>query len=253
MVERDTLVGLSLLTIGALFTAGFVIAQRVPGSWLANSVPTAALAVAVGIIGAVILLVVPDSGPRDSHKVMLNDAVRDIEMLLEEFGLRERAYFFEVEPGEVRAFIPIPQASRDGGIIWPASYAHSPPGKETSHLVFIYGSQTGLLLIPPGAQLVKLAAIEKGGDLESSLRVVLVDSSDLASSVLALEEEGSRTMKVKIERPSLGWESQLFAQCFGSAVSCIACCVAAVVKGQAVRIVDEKAEANLVTLTLEAV
>ena len=107
---------------------------------------------------------------------------------------------------------------------------------------------------PPGAQIVKLAKVEKGGDLEESLRSVLVEFSDLASTVLAVEEvEGSKVVQVQIAKPELVSESPFFNNCLGSPVSCIAACVATLVKGQQVRIVDEKYDPALVRLTLEMV
>jgi hypothetical protein len=253
MVEKGTLVGLVFLTIGVQFIFAYGVAQMVPRSLLARSVPTAALAFAVAIIGALILLVVPESVSEVAYRAFLNDAIGDIEMLLEELGLSEKAYFFQTEPEEIRAFIPISQASKEGGVNWPPSYALPQLGKESSRLLVDRWGGKGLLLTPPGAQLVKLARVEKGADLETALRMVLVEFSSIASSVLALEEEGSKIMRVQIGKPTVAWESHFLSHSLGSPVSCIASCVAAVVKGQTVRIVDERVDSNLVLLSLETV
>ena len=253
MVERETLVGFAFLIVGALFIVGYGLAQLVPGSFLAGSVPIAALAIALAIIGAVILLVVPGSASEEAYKALLNDATRDIGMLMEEIGLNEKAYFLQTQTGEIRAFIPISNTGGEGGESGPHLNASSHLGLESSRLVVDNGNQKGLLLIPPGAQLVKLAKVEKGADLEGALRSVLVDFSGIASSVLALEEKGSRVMRVQIREPTISWESSSLSQCLGSPASCVAGCVVAAVKGETIRIVEEKVDSNLVLLSLVAV
>jgi len=252
MVDRETLAGLSFLTVGAVFLLGYGIAQMVPGSFLARSVPIAALSIALAIIGAVILLIGPGSVSEESYKALLNDATRNIGLLMDEMGLSDKAYFFQTEQGEVRAFVPIALAN-EAGETGPPPKSPSRLGIESGRLIIDNGNQKGLLLIPPGAQMVKLARVERGDDLEGALRSVLVEFSDIASSVLALEEKDSGIIRVRIVNPAIGWELSSFSQSLGSPVSCVACCVAAVVKGGRIRIVEEKIDSNLVLLSLEAV
>ena len=225
----------------------------VPGSFLARSVPIAAFGFAIAMIGSVILLVVPGPVSEDAYKAFLNDATKNIEVLIEELGLGERAYFFQTERGEIRAFIPVSGASKEATVNWPPPYSLPLVGMESNHLVVDNGNQKGLLLIPPGAQLVKLARLEKGEDLEMALRSVLVESSAIASSVLAIEEKESKTIRVKIGKPAITWESSSLRQCLGSPSSCVASCVAAVVKGGAIRILDEKLDSTRVLLSLEMI
>jgi hypothetical protein len=99
LVERNTVVGVDFLVVGAIVSAlGYILAQ---------SVPIAAFGFAVTVIGALILLIVPEPVPQDAYGAMLSDAIRNVEIILEESGLRERAYFMQMDDGEVRALVPL--------------------------------------------------------------------------------------------------------------------------------------------------
>ena len=111
----------------------------------------------------------------------------------------------------------------------------------------------GLLVVPPGNEIVRLADVQRGSDLEESLRAALVDYSDLARDVLAIEEEGGRVSKVQITKPQLSSDSPYFNQSLGTPVSCVASCVAAAVKGAQVRIREERYDPAFIRLTLETV
>jgi hypothetical protein len=248
LVDRNTIVGIDLLVVG------FVVSGL--GYTLAQSVPIAAFGFAVAIIGALLLLLVPEPVPRDAYRALLSDSIRNVEIILEESDLRERAYFLQLEDGETRALVPLSTlkttaAGVGGGSM--SSEALRELDRAPRRFVVDHHGLRGLMLIPPGAEIVKLAKVERGGDLEESLRSALIEFSDLAGSVVAVEEEGSNVARVQIARPKLASESPFFNNCLGSPVSCIACCVAAVVKGQPVRIVDEKYDPALVRLTLEMV
>lgn len=245
MVDRNTVIGIGLLIIGfEVSSLGYI---------LAHNVPISSFGFAVAIMGAMVLLLVPEPVPQDAYQALLNDAIRNVEIVLEESALREKAYFLQSEDGEIRAFIPTSQLDKDNEAKWPSSSAFLQIREAPVCHVVDYGDLRGLLLIPPGARLVKLAGVEKGADLEKALRSVLIEFSDLASSVLALEEGESKIMKIQIGKPTVMWESPSLNNCLGSTVSCIAGCVATVVKGQPVKIVDEKFDPALVRLSLKMV
>ena len=245
MVDRNTVVGTDLLVVGFVVSGlGYVLAQ---------SVPIAAFGFAVATIGALLLLLVPEAVPRDAYRALLSDSIRNVEIILEESGLRERAYFVQLEDGETRALVPLSTVEAAAGGASVSSEALRELDKAPRRFVIDYHGLRGLMLIPPGAEIVRLAKVDRGEDLEDALRTVLVEFSDLAGSVAAVEEEGSKVARVQIGKPKLTSESPYFNNCLGSPLSCIACCVAAVVKGQPVRIVDERYDPALVRLTLEAV
>ena len=239
-MERNTLVGVDFLLMGFIISA--------LGFFLADSIPIASFGFALAVIGALILLIVPEAVPQDALKALLKDAVRNVEIILEESGLRNPAYFMQMEDGELRALVPL---STPGSNL----AAPSPVELDKAPRRFIVNQRgiRGLLLIPPGNEIVRLAKVEKGADLEEALRATLVEFSDLARGVLAVEEDGGKVVKIQITRPQLGSDSPYFNDALGTPVSCVAACAAAVVKGVAVRIRDERYDPGFIRLTLETV
>ena len=237
-MERNTLVGVDFLLMGFIISA--------LGFFLADDVPIASFGFALVIIGALVLLIVPESVPQDAMKSLLKDAVRNVEIILEETGLRNRAYFTQMD-GEVRAFIPL--TGTDGKSTSPRfTELENAPRRFIVNLK----AMRGLLVIPPGNEIVRLAKVEKGADLEEALRSTLVEYSDLARSVIAIEENGGSTMKIQMTKPQLGSDCPYFNDALGTPVSCVAGCVAAVVKGTPVRIVEERYDPGFIRLTLES-
>jgi hypothetical protein len=223
---------------------GFIISAL--GFFLADSVPIASFGFALAVIGALILLVVPEAVPQDALKALLKDAVRNVEIILEESGLRNRAFFMEMEDGELRALVPLSTPGSNQAAPNPAEIDKAP-----RRFIVNQKGIRGLLLIPPGNELVKLAKVEKGSDLEEALRLTLVEFSDLAGGVLAVEEDGGKVAKIQITKPRLGSDSPYFNDALGTPVSCVAACAAAVVKGVPVRIKDERYDPGFIRLTLE--
>ena len=247
LVERNTIVGTDLFVVGiTLAGLGYVLAQ---------SIPIAAIGVNVAILGSLILLIVPEPIPQDAYKAILSDSISNIEIILEESHLEERAYFIPTKgKDQVRAFIPATAKQKEvlvrGSRLQMIESLSASPGR----FVTDYGNQlVGLLLIPPGNEIAKLSKVKEGDDLEESLQSCLVAFSDLASSVMALEEKETSLVKINIKDPKLAFESPFFNKCLGSPLSCIASCVVALAKGKAVRLVDEKFEKNLLHTTMEII
>ena len=237
-MERNTLVGADFLLMG------FVISGL--GFFLADSTPIAAFGFALAVIGALVLLVVPENVPRDALKALLKDAVRNVEIILEEAGLRNRAYFMQMEDGELRALVPLSTGQDQ------AAPATAEIDRGPRRFIVSQKGVTGLLLVPPGNEIVRLARVEKGADLEEALRQTLVEFSDLARGVLAIEEDGGRVAKIQITKPQLGSDSPYFNDALGTPVSCVAACAAAAVKGAPVRIREERYDPGFIRLTLES-
>lgn len=236
-MERNTLVGVDFLVMGVII-AGL-------GFFLADSVPIASFGFALAIIGALVLLIVPEPVPQDALKALLKDAVRNVEVILEESGLRNRAHFMQMEDGEVRAFVPL---SGEGTVAGKLSELNKAP----TRFIVSQGGMQGIMVIPPGNEIAKLAKVERGADMEESLRSTLVEYSDLARGVLAVVEEEGRLVKVQISKPQLGSDSPYFNDVLGTPVSCVAACVAAVAAGVPVRILEERYDPGFIRLTLRA-
>ena len=248
MVDRNTIVGIDFLTVGlAVAALGYIGTQ---------SVPIAAFGFALAIIGALILLIVPETVPQDAFKALLKDSIRNVEMILEESQLKERAYFLELDKKEdggkqIRAFVPLArEAERQGQRIMNEGHALIETlNKAPRRFITNFHGLQGVLLIPPGNEIVSISKVQKGDDLEEALRSTIVGFSDLAGSVLATEEDG--VIRVQISNPKLTSNSPFFNECLGSPVSCVASCVAAAVKGEPVRIVEERFDRALVRLKLQ--
>jgi hypothetical protein len=282
MPDRNTIVGIDFLAIGATLSAlGYVAIQ---------SEPITALGVGIGVVGALLLLIVPEVVPHDVYLALLRDSIANVELILQESHLKNRAYFLPLKSPdsireEIRAFVPLQVASSSSNLATGnrtvslaltsevnvaalQSYADSAPRR----LITSQGDIQGLFLIPPGNEIVKLADIEEGGELEDSLKTALVDFSDLAASVLVAmsdpkksetadgnvpaapessESQGSRIIKMNIKGPRLTSTSEFFNSCLGTPISCVACCVTAAVTAKPVRIVEETYDAGLIRLTLE--
>jgi hypothetical protein len=238
-MERNTLVGVDFLLMG------FIISGL--GFFVADDIPIASFGFALAVIGALVLLIVPEPVPQDALKALLKDAVRNVEIILEESGLRNRAYFMKMEDGEIRAFVPL--TGPDGKPVAPqfAELDEAP-----RRFVVNLRGMRGLLVIPPGNEIVRLAKVEKGADLEEALRSTLVEYSDLARGVLAIEENGGNIAKIQITKPQLGSDSPYFNDALGTPVSCVAGCVATVVKGTPVKIMEERYDPEFIRLTLES-
>ena len=239
-MERNTLVGVDFLLMG------FIIAGL--GFFLADSIPIASFGFALAIIGALILLVVPEAVPEDALKALLKDSVRNVEIILEEAGLRNPAYFMQMEDGEIRALVPLSTPGSEQQVPNPAELDKTP-----RRFIVNQKGIRGLLLIPPGNEIVKLAKVERGADLEEALRLALVEFSDLARGVLAIEEDKGKVAKVQITKPQLGSDSPYFNDALGTPVSCVAACAAAVVKGATMRIRNERYDPDFIRLELEMV
>jgi len=239
-VERNTLVGVDFLLMGSIIAA--------LGFFLADSIPIASFGFALAVIGALILLIVPEPVPQDALKALLKDAVRNVEIILEESGLRNRAYFMQMEDGELRAMVPLSSSGSDQRVPNPTELAKSP-----SRFIIDREETRGLLLIPPGNEIVRLAKVERGADLEEALRLTLVEFSDLARGVLAIEEDGGTLARVQITKPQLSSDSPYFNDSLGTPVSCVAACAVAVAKGVPVRIRDERYDPRFIRLDLEMV
>ncbi len=270
--------GIDFLAIGGTVAAlGYV--------WI-QSTPVAALGFSIAVIGALVLLIVPEVVPHDVYRALLKDSMSNVEMILEEAQLRKKAYFIPLKSEdstreEIRAFVPIQVANAAGPNRRGSANAAGASQLNISTLVdyienaprrFItnYGDLQGLLLVPPGSDLVKLSKIEEGSELEDALKTLLVDFSDLASSILLAEDEResdeggdedqasqpkpitqSNQVKMRIKGPRLSSNSPFFNECLGTPVSCVACCVASAVTHSPVRIVEEKYDPSLIRLTIE--
>jgi hypothetical protein len=246
-VDRNTTIGVFFLAAGGVLAAlGYVGAQ---------SVPIAAFGFSLLVVGALILLLVPEPLPKDAYLALFEDSLTNIEIVLEESELREKALFVPIGDYEVRALIPISADRKNGSapslISNTSGSAFLEFAKRTpERFIENFGNTRALVLVPPGNKIVKEARIgrEKEG-VESGLRKALVAFSDIASSVQETKSEEGK-IKIAIRNAKLNYDLPYFRDCLGSPVSCIACCVVAAVKELPVQIEEEFYDPALLRLTL---
>ncbi len=212
--------------------------------------PIAAFGFSLLVFGALIILLLPEPVPKDAYRALFEDSIRNIELILEESQLKEKAYFVPVG-NEVRAVIPI--TKKEGSI----DLVHNSSGsslvetlrKAPVRFIETFGDGRALVLVPPGSKIVadSKAASLKG--IELPLRKALVSFSELATALDEAEDENG-TIKIQIRNVKLDVDLPYFKECLGSPISCIASCVVSAVKGLPVQIVEEVYDPALVRLTL---
>jgi hypothetical protein len=267
--DRTSNIGLVFLLTGVVVAAaGYLVVQ---------SIPIAGFGFALSALGALALFLASEVVPQDAYRALLDDSIANIEIVLEESQLQQRAVFIP-SSGAVRAVIPVltangqrmrstPQNELEESIFDESSFARSLQQivrDGSRKFIANYENLQGLVLVPPGNEIVKLSKISSGTqeDLEEALQRALISFTDLARSVLVIgttkdTASGDRTyqnnvLKVQIRGARVFSESPFFNQCFGSPVSCVATCVACFVLKAPVKILDERIfDPTNISLTLE--
>lgn len=214
-------------------------------------------------------------------------------MMMEKKKTKEKAHERLSQKSEIRAFVQFETTSQQSGrsskaqlmngygamqqplppLLLPLPPPLLPSSKQeeedsssiTRRFIASYGAASGLLLVPPGAEIARLAGVTPDSDLEEALHSALVEFSDLCTSVLAIEEEPqtvrsfdgreatSTKIRILIKGARLSSESPYFNACLGSPLSCVAACVVATLKQCQVMITEEKIDGPLIRMALSAV
>ena len=256
MADRNTVVGVDFVAAGAVIAA--------LGYALARNIPIAALGFSLATVGAVILLTVPEPVPRDVLQMMLGDAVRNLDALLADAGLREKAYYL-VAGEDVKAFVPLnPEGGAAAGppspdgwgdaekLLEHARLIQSQLSSKQVNMVAELGGVKGLVFTPPVNQLVKLAKIAVGDDVEEAVRTVVVEQSGLGSSVLVAEDPGRSLVRVQIKTPAVEAQAPSLERCLGSVAASAAACAVAKARGGPVVFWEELGDKALTRVTLIA-
>ncbi len=245
MADRNTIVGIDFLVIGIVLSAlGYIFSQ---------SVSITAFGLVLAILGALIILIVPEVVPKEAYKALLQDSISNIELILEESMLKEKAYFIPTESGKIRALIPLSSSVSSNLKSPSASSLIQNVSRAPERFISRYGGIEGLFLYPPGNEIVRLSKLRHDSDLEQAVRHSVVELSDLATSVELLEDIESKLIRVQITKPRLSSDSPFFNASLGSPVSCVVSCVVAAVTNLPLRMVDEKSDPGLTRLTLQII
>jgi len=201
--------GLAMVFFGVPFTAF--------SYWILSSVPLTALGLACVILGATVVITPSSPVPIKVIRAMVEGSCVNVETLLEECNVMEKAFYLPPKEGRVYVFVPL----RFNPHLPDASEVMRAPMRVITE---VRGSP-GLLIFPPGSELTRLSGLSSGSGLEDALRHVLVDFVEAAESVKAVRE-GDKVV-VDLVRPRLRTDFQRFRRALGSLVTSIAGCVLA--------------------------
>lgn len=219
-LDRYQGVGLSLMAFGlpfALFSYYIVL-----------DVTLTALGLACLILGSVVYLLPSDPVPTRELRAMVEASALNIEALLEEYDAREGAVYLPPRDGRVACYVPLTEF-RDGVL----SSVMSAPVR----VIVDAGGSRGLLVFPPGSEVIRMAEIGEDSGVEDALVYVLVDFLEAVRSVKSVDN-GDVTV-VQFTHPVVSTEMPRYVQCLGSMASSLAGCVLARVLGALVVFLGE--------------
>jgi hypothetical protein len=217
------------LQIGLLIF-GFPLAAY--SYFILSNVPLLALGLACIILGATAMLIPSSPVPTHTVRAMVEGACVNIEALLEEFDASEKAVYLPPRDGRVYAFVPL-RANPGASLAWAAMEA-------PMRVVTEAGGEPGLMVFPPGSEVVRLSMISPEAGVEEALNHVLVDFLEAVGSVKAVSEGGR--VVVDLEKTRFETEFPRFRQVLGSIVVSTSGCVLSTVLGIPVLLQDEQVE-----------
>jgi hypothetical protein len=167
---------------------------------------------------------------------MVEAASIPVEALLEEFNVEEQAVYLPPRDGRVYVFAAL--TSNPGGLE-PDELERIPV-----RVVNVVGGVPGLMLFPPGSELVRLSGLEVNAGLEEAVNSVLVDFVEGVESVSVAREGDSLVVEVEGCRLRSDWPR--FKRVLGSPAMSIAGCALAYALNRALRFRGEEVEGRRV-------
>lgn len=193
------------------------------------------------VLGATVALVPESPVPPQTVRAMVEGACVNVEAVLEEFDAKERGYYLPPRDGRVFCFVPLREGV-NADAVWAAVRA---PVRVLAEAA----GEPGLMVFPPGSDIVRLSALGEEAGLEEAMVYVLVDFLEGAESVKAVREGGRVVVSVGGVRVRTDY--QRFNRVLGSLPVSVLGCVAAQVLGVPVRVLEERPSGRNVTAILE--
>jgi len=194
------------------------------------SVPFTALGIACVILGAASLTLPEYPVPSGAVRGVIHASVMNVEALLEEFDVQAKAIYLPPKDGEAVAFVPLSSNPRS-------------PSLETlmaapRRLVTEADGVPVLLVVPPGAELVRASELSEASGLEDAIQYILTEVSELCSSVKAVVT-GDKLV-VEMKGVKVKTEAGKYLLSLGSIPASIAASVAATVTKKGVTLISEE-------------
>lgn len=167
----------------------------------------------------------------------------NIETLLEEFNARGRAIFLPPRDGSVYAFVPL-EPIRKPSAAWAAS-------DSSVNVLIDANGELGLMIFPPGSEVIGLSLLSPEIGIEEALKYVLVDFLEAVESLKAVRSQGRVVVEMIVTR-----EKPEFPRCkqsFGTLPTSIAGCILSTVLGVPLMLHYEQEEERKVCTTFEEI
>jgi hypothetical protein len=206
------------------------------------SVPFAALGVACVILGGATLTLPESPVPSGAVRGVIRASVMNVEALLEEFDVREKAVYLPPKDGESVAFVPL------------STNPHPPePGAlmdAPRRLVSEAGGVPVLLVVPPGSELVRASELSESSGLEDAIQYILTEVTELCSSAKVVVT--GDTLVVEMKGIKVKTEAARYLSALGSIPSSLAASTAAAVlkRGLTLTSEDTKGKDSIATFKL---
>ena len=163
---------------------------------------------------------------------MVEGSCVNIEALLEEFDAEHKAVYLPPREGRVYAYVPL--TSNPGpSNTWAAQEA-------PIRILTRVGGEPGLLVFPPGSEIVRLSMLTPESGIEEALTYVLVDFLEAVHSVKAVQD--GQQFIIQMSGVRIGTEFPRFRQILGNLPTSTAGCVLSTVTGAPVLLMDEQME-----------
>lgn len=198
------------------------------------SVPFTALGVACVIIGLSAVSLPEQPVPKRAVRSLIQGATFSIESLLEEFDVREKAVYLPPREGLVTAYVPLSQDGRRPTV----EEAMAAPRRVVTEA----GGVPILTLFPPGAEVARAAELAEGQTVEDALRYILVEVTELCSSVRAAEGDGGFVVEMKGVKDKT--EAARYSASLGTVPTSLAACALAMLTGRPVTLEREEAQGS---------
>jgi hypothetical protein len=218
--------GIGFISFGVLFAAYSYM--------IFLSVPLTALGLSTIILGATLLLVPSNPTPAHQIRAMVEASLVNIEALLEEFDVMGEAVYLPMDE-RVSAFIPVEEGMELSIDIERISV----------RVLTESNGVPGVMVFPPGSELVRLALLPEDIQVEDALNTVLVDFAEMADSVKVVSEDDQ--VLVELVSPKVGSDYDRVNQSLGSLAVSVSGCVIADILGKPVYFLREESVDNKLT------
>jgi len=235
VIDRYLAFGLGCMIVGAPFAAF---------SWfILRDTALTALGLACAVLGATVALVPNSPVPKQTVRSMVEGSCVNVEALLEELDVKSKALYLPPRDGRVYVYAPLRENVSDEVLAW---VVNAP-----TRVVTDVGGVRGVMLFPPGSEVVRLSLIGEESGIEEALSYVLVDTLEAVDGVKAVRA-GDRVV-VQILKPRMETGFPRFRKVLGSLPVSVAGCVLAAVLKQPVLYEGEEGLGSTLNATFRVI